>query len=612
MIEAQEGIYPITPRQEAEKQALENLVEVFGQFDQSSGPDGAHYAPENPFVDQGLICSNCVFFEGPRACEVVAGDIDPNAVCKLWIIPGELVTASETETITDAMNLTFSAPIVASDTKSRTIEGLIVPFAKVGNTSAGPVRFEFGAFGEVDASKLVLNMEHDRTRPIGRGIAGSEKITPAGVSMAFKIAPTVAGNDALVEAAEGLRPSFSIEAELGQYKIEKGVIVVKSANLTGVAHVTNPAFKDANISEVAATEETPETTEAETPAEDQAEETTVEQENTPAEEVTAAAVVAASAPVAYTKPRSPIVDGASYMEHSIKAALGNDDSKMFVRAADDDSSTNTGLTLPQHMQEFISTTNGARPTIEALRQERLVDSGLSFTIPRLTGAPAVADVNEGATVTETGMTSDYLTVNVNKFAGMNTVSWELIDRSSPSFYNALLQELQTAYNVATDKAVIAALTASGTQATSVAATAAGLQSFVATETAAAYKGSGNFARNLIASTDQWAAMMGYVDGASRPLYTAAQPVNASGAVAPTSIRGNVLGLDLYVDHNIATSGIVDESAFIVAPEAVSVYETPTTRLQVNQLGSGQVEIALYGYLAIAVKKATGVRRFNLT
>jgi len=512
------------------------------------------------------------------------------------------------------MQINFDGQILASDVESRIIKGLVVPFSKVGNTSAGPVKFEFGAFGDIDASKLVLNMEHDRTRPIGRGVAGSESVTPAGVSMAFKIANTSAGSDALIEAADGLRPSFSIEAQLGEYQIERGVIVVQSAQLTGVAHVTNPAFKDANISEVAATEEIPETTETENAVEDQTEETTVIEENTApvADDVTASAAVAASAPVAYTKPRSPIVDAASYMEHSVKAALGNDDSKMYVRAADDDSSTNTGLTLPQHMQEFISTTNGQRPTIEALRQERLVDSGLSFTIPRLTGAPAVADVDEGSTVTETGMTSDYLTVNVNKFAGMNTVSWELIDRSSPSFYNALLQELQTAYNVATDKAVIAALTASGTQATGVAATAAGLQSFVATETAAAYKGSGNFARNLIASPDQWAAMMGYVDGASRPLYNAAQPMNASGAVSPTSIRGNVLGLDLYVDHNIVTSGVIDESAFIVAPEAVSVYETPTTRLQVNQLGAGQVEIALYGYLAIAVKKASGVRRFNLS
>jgi len=198
------------------------------------------------------------------------------------------------------MLLNFEGQVLAANVETRTIKGLVVPFSKVGNTSAGPVRFQFGAFGEIDESKVVLNMEHDRTRPLGRGIAGSQEITPAGISMAFKIAPTGAGNDALVEASEGLRPAFSIEAKVNEYTIEKGVMVVASANLEAVAHVTNPAFKDAQILEVAATEETPETTEAEIPAEDEPQENTVEKETTApvADEVTAAAVVIAAAPVA--------------------------------------------------------------------------------------------------------------------------------------------------------------------------------------------------------------------------------------------------------------------------------------------------------------------------
>jgi hypothetical protein len=210
------------------------------------------------------------------------------------------------------------------------------------------------------------------------------------------------------------------------------------------------------------------------------------------------------------------------------------------------------------------------------------------------------------------MTSDYLTVAVNKFAGQNTISWELIDRSGPAFMTELMREMQNAYALATDKALIAAFTASGTQATGVAATAAGLQSYVATETAAAYKATGKFAQSIVASPDQWGAMMGYVDDVKRPLYVAAQPQNASGSIAPTSVRGQVLGLDLIVDHGIVTSGVIDESAFIVAREAVSVYESPTTRVQVQVIGSGQVEVALYGYLGIAVKQGAGVRRFNLT
>jgi HK97 family phage major capsid protein len=224
----------------------------------------------------------------------------------------------------------------------------------------------------------------------------------------------------------------------------------------------------------------------------------------------------------------------------------------------------------------------------------------------------VADTDEAAAPSETGMTSDYLTVNVNKFAGRNEISLELIERSGPLFFNELVREMANAYALSTDKATVAALTSGGTQATGVAATAAGLQSFVAVESAACYKNSGSFARNLIASPDQWAAIMGYVDGSSRPLYIAANPVNNSGSVAGQSVRGNVLGLDLYVDHGITTSGIIDESAFIVAPEAATVYESPTRQVQVTRTTDGMVEIMLYGYLAIAVKKATGIRRFNLT
>jgi hypothetical protein len=68
------------------------------------------------------------------------------------------------------MQLNFDGQVIAANVATRTITGLVVPFAKVGNTSAGPVRFNFGAFGDIDPSQIVLNSEHDRTRPIGRGV----------------------------------------------------------------------------------------------------------------------------------------------------------------------------------------------------------------------------------------------------------------------------------------------------------------------------------------------------------------------------------------------------------------------------------------------------------
>lgn len=84
-------MYKATPRQLLQYDLTEAIVNQYGPYDQSSLADGSHYAPNNPFEAQGIKCSNCYFFEGPRGCEVVSGDIAPEAICKLWIIPSELI-----------------------------------------------------------------------------------------------------------------------------------------------------------------------------------------------------------------------------------------------------------------------------------------------------------------------------------------------------------------------------------------------------------------------------------------------------------------------------------------------------------------------------------------
>jgi len=88
-----DSIYSFAPRQQALYKALEDVVEIHGKFDQSTGNDGAHYVTDNPFAAAGMLCSNCAFFEGPRACELVEGDVAPEAVCKFWVIPEELLAA---------------------------------------------------------------------------------------------------------------------------------------------------------------------------------------------------------------------------------------------------------------------------------------------------------------------------------------------------------------------------------------------------------------------------------------------------------------------------------------------------------------------------------------
>lgn len=517
--------------------------------------------------------------------------------------------------------LYIEASSIECSEERREISGKIVPMGtgEVGNTNLGGVVFEAGSIEIDDPSKIKLLSQHDMKKPVGRMVTAT--VRPDGIYATFKLSRSTGGNDALVMAQEGLVSGLSIGAEIiASAPSRNGHTVVTAAKLKEVSLVTEPAFKSAQVLEIAAEEVIPaEPTQPES-------EPVVEETTTPVEApaVEAAAEEAARPTVAashYVRERVAPITSAQYLEASIKSALGDDEARRVVRAADDSTSTNTGLTLPQHLNNFITDTFSGRPAFEAATRSALVDSGMSFTVPRLYTnastpdvAPTVADTNEGAAPSETGMTSAYDTVDINKFSGLQRVSFELIDRSSPSFMELMMAELRKAYEKATDSALLSAFIASGTTAATTAATAAGLQSFISVEGAAAYKGTGgDFANKLVASTDQWAAITGYADSTGRPLYSAQGPTqNAAGAARSTAVVGNVLGTDLIVDHNIAASGIVDNSAFLVAPSSVYVWESPTTQLRVNVLTSGEVEINLYGYLAIYLAKSgKGVRKYNL-
>ena len=515
--------------------------------------------------------------------------------------------------------LTFSSELTAN-VEERTISGKIVPAGtgEVGNTSAGKVVFEKGAIALPEDPKTIkLLNQHDMKQPLGK--ATSFTVDEDGIYASFKISRSNRGSEALILAEEGLQSGLSVGVEVIKSKQKGGVMHISAARLFEVSLVTEPAFKSAQVIDVAA-EETPEVVEENITESETAVENTPETVAAPAVE---AAAVEAARPVVtattHVRERIAPITGAQYLEANIKAALGDDEARRIVRSADDSTSTNTGQTLAPHLNTFITDTFTGRPAFDAVTRSALTESGMSFTVPRLyvnggtpDTAPTVADTNEGSAPSETGMTSAYDTVTVEKFSGLQRVSFELVDRSSPQFMELMMTELRKAYEKATDAALIAKFISAGTAATNVATTAAGLQSFIAVEGAAAYKGTGgDFANKLVASTDQWAAIAGYADTTGRALYSAqGATYNASGVANATSVRGGVLGTDLIVDHNISASGIADDSAFLVAPSSVYAWESPTTQLRVNVLTSGEIEINLYGYLALYVAKSgKGVRRF---
>ena len=543
------------------------------------------------------------------------------------------------------MLLTFSQEIQAADTERRIVSGLVAPYGEVGFTSAGPVMFERGSIAIPDAGKIKLLSQHQADKPVGRAISFSEANN--GVYGSFRLSSSTRGQDALVLAQENLVSGLSVGVDVTASKPMGDYLLVTAAVLKEVSLVESAAFSSAGVEEImaarAAIEAATSTSvkrketnisttivEIETETETEMEEAvTTAPENTPeetpvdapveAEKVEAARKIIRPSVLDSQRVRTPITSMATYTEHKIKAALGDDTSKLYVTAADDSFSTNPAFSPTQYLSEFVSNTNFDTPMINALSQGVLPNSGMTIQIPSLVTssgggngvAPLVTVEAEAGAVQNTGMVTEYLSGTVKKYAGMNTISVELLERSDPNFYAELTNQLQRAYSLATDAAVIADVVAGGVQGTAVAATSAGIISYVSTESANIYKNTSYFAKNYVAGPSQWSLLMGATDSTGRPIYNASAPMNSGGLSTPTSIRGNVLGLDLYVDHQMVATTI-DDSAFIVAPEAMTVYRSPQAYMSVNVVSNLQVQVAIYGFMATIVKMPKGLVRYNLT
>ena len=519
------------------------------------------------------------------------------------------------ETKPTPMNLDFSIKVTATDFPKREISGRIVTWNEEGSTSAGSTMFKPGSITFSDTTKLLL--EHRRESPIG--FLKSYKVTDDGIDATFAIGNTTAGNDSLVEASSGLRDGFSVGVLAEKYKNVDGVLVISASALKEVSLVTDPAIASAKVAVAASEQEDSESvveTEEQTTEGENEVETTPTVTEAPAETVEASKVVQAEAarPLYFTSPRSPIISGGSYLEHTIKAGLGNEDSRQYVKAADDSFTTNPAFSPVSYVRDVATNTNADRPVIEACGGTRPLSTyGMTVSIPKITANSTAPTVAEGGdATTSTAITSAYVNATVIKKMGWQRYSVELLDRSDPSFYEIMLANLRDGYAQATDQYVIAQITAGGTQATATAADSAGLISFVSTESPAVYNATKRTATAFVSGTSIWSTLLGAVDTTGRPIYNA-QPMqmNAGGTVNPTAIRGNVLGLNYYTDANMVSTSI-DESAFIIEPRSIEIFESPALTLATNVPTTGEIEISLYGYIAAQAVFAGGLRRFNLT
>jgi HK97 family phage prohead protease len=496
--------------------------------------------------------------------------------------------------------LYLEAASIECSEERREISGKIVPLGtgEIGHTNLGDYTFAANSIEIADPSKIKLLSQHDLKKPIGRMTAA--EVRADGIYATFKLSRSSGGNDALIMAQEGLVTGLSIGAEILASKPSKdGYTVVSSARLKEVSLVTVPAFASSEILEIAAeetilVEENPQT-ESETVVED----TTVE-----ATPVEAAAVEAARPTItamAYTTPRLNLnITAGQYAKAQLEASRGDADARELVAALQIATVTeNTGMVPPTYLRDVIGIIDSSRPFIDSIERAALPASGMKIFTPKLGTQAAVGITAEGAEFTSADTTVTFQEDNVVKFAGAGTLNLELVDRSDPSFLDLYLRELAASYAQKTDQ--YAAKIAADGSSDSSAATAYGA---IAKSIADSYGVMRQTPNNLLVAPTggndaiDYAGLLGAVDGSNRPLYAAAASQNAAGLITQGSTNGTVAGLNLVVDPNY-TGGTAGVKVGLVYPTmAMRFHESGTLQIRTNIVANGQLEIGIYGYVAV--------------
>ena len=510
------------------------------------------------------------------------------------------------------LHVTFTADVTAADSDKGVIVGKVVPYGVYGNTSLGPVAFQAGAFGTPPETVRLL-LEHDGRRPIGRAtsfVDGPEHMTGT-----FKLSRTTAGKDALIEAADGLRDGLSVGANIIDFEDTEEGYVVTAAELVEVSLVASPAFSQAGVEQVAASEPDPTT--------DSNQETATMENETPEVVEPAAEVVEASTPVEAAAPTTQYIhvaepralDGITaggYAKAQLAASAGDRDAQQLVQAAlaDNTTTTGAGVVPTRFLTEVIGVLDTSRPFVDSISRDALPDAGMDFKIPRRTQKPTVAEqVYEGDGVSSTAATFDYLTVDVKTFGGGERISRQLIERSDPAFLDRLILEMASAYAQKVDDwaydQVIAALGSANDSSGASIAEAVG-QAISDSWDVMRFSPNNLLVAPSTTSEFGFDSLLKAVDSDNRPLFSGAtQLVNQPGNINVPGASGSVMGLNLVVDGNLGAAA----EPLVYPSAAATFYESAGAPVQVSvqDVNSLEVDVAVYGYVALAVKYATAFR-----
>ena len=486
----------------------------------------------------------------------------------------------------------------AGEDSPRTITGVAVPWDTPATVSSGEaVMFRKGAF-DVNAKAPKLLEGHDMTQL--RGVVTELVEAEEGLLFTAKFANTRASDEAIELVKAGAYDSVSVGAMPVKYKFDKnGTMVVSKANLIEISLVAQPAFADAVITEIAASQPDEESEEevVEPQPLDIPEEETMS-EVTPT--VEASAEIVPTAPLfAQAKREFKMPSAGEWISAQMQGGAIAAEFNARLRAAAPDVTTGDldGILPLPIVQPLYSGIQGLRPVVDAIGARQMPQSGKVFIVPKITTHTSIGGpLTQNTTITAGQYIVDDIQITKDIYGGYVEVSEASIDWTSPEVLQGLLEDMAKKYALATDNAAADALLAGTSQTTgNVAPTDPGDWVQKVYACANTILSNGNYLPDhMFVSGDVFAQLGSLDDTSGRPLFPQVGPMNAFGTMNAGSREAVVFGLRLVVDTNFAAKTTIVGAA---ATGAFRCYETSKGAISIDNPSTLSRTIAFRGYFA---------------
>ena len=127
------------------------------------------------------------------------------------------------------------------------VEGTAIRYGSTANIAGVfKERFTPGAFGNVSGLDVIVRLQHERSRPIGRTQGGGLELSdsPEELAAALALPHTRDGEDAAELLRLRILRGWSVEFRAKRERFENGVRIVDEADLSGLGLVDRPAYGD--------------------------------------------------------------------------------------------------------------------------------------------------------------------------------------------------------------------------------------------------------------------------------------------------------------------------------------------------------------------------------